>query len=275
MHNTFETSLPVELMREIIEIAVLSDASTGPNLALVSKLVHHWVIPILYGYVSLDKRETIMYFIRSVEAAQCGPNDPSIHVTHLSIHRYAMSHCDWTLSMCRDVQQLLVCPPSLSAFDDDDTAVEGIPLWPSPWHIMVLNTPIQWLSPRRMLFDKTTHLYIDSIDTPSHVELCTRMPLSHICFGFSADSDAVNALQDATELLLDIPSMKIVLVHAFMSGAPFDDFHGDPWKLLAQIADGRLFVAPGMSRDQLIDLFDSGQTVWDNVEDWADWRQTV
>ncbi|KAF8501229.1 hypothetical protein BU17DRAFT_102280 [Hysterangium stoloniferum] len=274
MRSMFTTSLPVELIREIVEIAVLSDTSTGPGLALVSKLVHHWVIPILYEYVSLDKRETIISFIQGVEAAQCGPNDPSKYITHLSIHRYAMTHCDWTLSICRDVQHLLICPLFRSPFDADDPAVDEISLWPQPRHIMVLNAPSQWLNPRRILFENTTHLYIDNIYSPSHLELCSTMPLSHICFGFWTDSDTTDALLEAIELLLAMPSMKIVLVHSLMSGAPYE-FHGESWKLLAQITDNRLRVATGMSRDELIDLFESGQTVWDNIEGCADWRQAV
>ncbi|KAF8588250.1 hypothetical protein K439DRAFT_672409 [Ramaria rubella] len=121
--------LPIELVREMIELATLSDRPTAFSLSLVSKVVNSWVTPLIYGTVTLESRETILSFIQGLETAQCAAVDHANRVQSLALHRYAMRQCDWTLSLCRNVKRLLLWP---SHFHPVDDTFEGVSLWPQP-----------------------------------------------------------------------------------------------------------------------------------------------
>lgn len=268
-------NLPLELVREIVEIAVLSDYSTGPALALTCTYINRWITPLLYESVNLNK-DNITSFIQGVEAAQCGTVDTGAYVKELCIHRNAMKHCDWTLSLCKSVSQLLLCPP-YEYYTEEEEIVDAS-LWPNPWHIIILVVPPLWIRPRLALFTRATHLYLDDVSDPSTLSLCAKMPLTHICFSVWADAVMASdftLVVNAVEFLLKLPGMQCVVIHALVHGAPIDDFFGGIWCLLADITDERFIVAPGMTRDVLIELFEEGQTVWDDVEEWKEWRQKV
>lgn len=117
---------------------------------------------------------------------------------------------------------------------------------------------------------------MDEVLCPQVLVLCLKMQaLTHICFRIYGDDDSPEIALRSTKLLLEKPLMKLVLVHAFISGVPIEDFYGGIWVSLAQIPDERLFVMPGLFRDQLFDLFVSGETVWDSMEECKDWRREV
>ncbi|GJJ08172.1 hypothetical protein Clacol_002380 [Clathrus columnatus] len=265
-------NVPLEILREIVEITFFLDYTAGPALALTCKSINQWITPLLYASVSLDKTNVLL-FIRGIESAQCGALDTGAFVKQLCIHRNATQHCDWTLSLCKSVAHLLVCPP-IRDYDMDEEITDAS-LWPTPWHIMVLSALPSWILPRLALFTHTTHLYLDNVLGPSMLLLCAKMPLTHICFNVWADMVLTpddSFLLEAVHFLLELPTMQCLLIHAFYE-APLADFFGGIWSSLADIADERFIVAPGMSRDELIEFFEEGQTVWDNITDWKAWRQ--
>ena len=269
---SFYPPLPVELIREVIEHVALTDKSSASSLALVSRNFYNWTMPLMYHTVTLDTRETILSFIHCIEAAQCVFVDNTKHIVSLAIHNRAMQYCDWTLSLCGNIRSLLLWPDRR----DQSSQSEGVALWSHPWHVVILSVPTMWLIQRVSLFTHTSHLYLDEALNPQILRLCLEMRmLTHICFGLYGDYDSPEMAVRGTKLLLEKPSMNLVLVHAFISGVPIWDFFGGIWASLAEIPDERLFVMPGLFPDQMFELFESGGTVWDSVEDWKDWRRAV
>jgi hypothetical protein len=268
-------SLPLELLIYIAELAATSDVSTAFDLCLVCKAFKTCVLPILYGSVSLPRKERIQRFITCIEAAQSNSSDPTRYTRRLCAHRNAMYHCDWTLSLLQNapLEHLLLCPRFEKLPEEDD--VEGTELWPQPWHIMVLHVSASWMKLRLDLFKHTTHLYLDNGSNPEVVELYTNMPLTHVGMGFWGDSDDPTELMAAVQSLLNMKSIMMVSIHALISGAPLVDFYGGVWRFFANNPDERLIVMPGLARDELIELFESGKTVWDCANDFRHWREIV
>lgn len=275
--------MPVELVRDMVEFAALADMPTALSLALVSKVVNKWITPILYHTVVLGRREFARAFNQGIEAAQddCHLGQPQCrestrekfrHISTLAIHGTAMAHYDWTLTLCQDVQHLLLKP----GYYRIALADKNVSLWPRPSHVVLLTFPPSWFAEILDCLVYTTHLYLDLDVYPEFVEKCACLPLTHICIALWADGGEEEIFVRASvELLLAMPSMKIVLIHAFISGSPIEDFFGGVWLGLADIVDERLIVAPGLRDDDLLGLFKSGGTVWDTVEEWKDWRQLV
>jgi len=128
---------------------------------------------------------------------------------------------------------------------------------------------------RIALFAQTTHLYLDDGSGPEVVNLCTNLPLKHIGIGVWSDSDDPEHLLAAISSYLSMRTIEIVSIHAFFNGYPIHYFHGGIWRRLADNTDKRLIVMPGLTQDQLIEVFESGKTVWERVDDFRNWRKTV
>lgn len=264
---------PVEIIRQIVETAVVADYTSGPALALTCRSFNKWATPLLYESVTLDK-DNVRPFIRGVEAAQCGTIDTGAYVKRLCIHRSAMQHSDWTLSLCKSISHLLLSPSLRELSEEHDhEKVPDVPLWPKPTHISILFVPKAWFLPRLPLFSHVTHLYIDDVLEAEVLSVCSVLPLTHICFNIWSDPPDVGLIMNSVQFLLQSETMQCVLIHALAHGEPIDDFFGGIWSWLASIPDERLTVAPGMTRDHLIECFEEGQTVWDNIDEWKDWRQ--
>jgi hypothetical protein len=271
----FYPPLPVELIREVIEHIVLTDKSSAPSLALVSKSFYNWVTPLMYHTVTLDTRERMLFFINGIEVAQCASVDNTRRIVSLAIHYKAMQRCDWTLSLCGNVQSLLLWWHPITC-DESSQALEGAALWPHPWHVVILVADPVWLTQRISLFTHTTHLDLRYVLDPQILQLCLQMPaLTHICFGVDGDRDHPEDVVRGTKFLLDMPSIKLVLILAVIFGEPIGDFFGGVWASLAEIPDGRLFVQPGLYIDSQFERFEAGETAWDSVEEWKDWRQVA
>jgi len=58
---------PVEILREIFELAALSDNKSALNLSLTSKWVKAWTYPLLYHTVSLSTPRAVRCFLTSSE----------------------------------------------------------------------------------------------------------------------------------------------------------------------------------------------------------------
>jgi hypothetical protein len=260
--------LPVELVREIMELAALRDTPIALALVLVSKAVHDWVTPIIYRTVVLNTREDAFAFSA---AHQADRSSSTLRIFNLAISHSAMRHYDWCLSSCRNVQCLLLNPE----INKIESAEIGVSFWPRPWHIVLLGVDAKWFNESLELFSHTTHLYLDEGLYPSFIKSCVSLPLTHICVMFWEDQEDEAAVRPSVELLLSMPSMKMVLVHASVSGYPIEDFFGGVWAELSDIADERLFVAAGMNKDDLIEMFESERTVWDAAEELKDWRHKV
>ncbi|KAF8523200.1 hypothetical protein JB92DRAFT_1615781 [Gautieria morchelliformis] len=271
----FHPPLPVELIREVIEHVALTDKSSTPSLALVSRNFYTWVTPLMYHTVTLDTRERMLFFIDGIEVAQCASVDNTRYIVSLAIHSKAMQRCDWILSLCGNVQSLLLWP-RCDQSELSWQAPEGAALWSHPWHVVILVVYPMWLAQRILLFTHTTHLYLDEALDPQTLQLCLQMPaLTHICFGVYGDHDHPEVVVRGTKFLLDMPSIEQVLIHAFISGVPIGDFFGLVWASLAEIPDRRLFVKPGLYREDFFERFEAGETVWDSVEEWEDWRRVA
>jgi len=267
-------TLPLELLLYIVELAAASDTSAALNLCLVSRTFKSFVTPILYASISLPTKECIRRFIKGVEAAQSNSVDPTRYTRRLCIHRNAMYHGDWTLSLLNNspLEHLLLCP----RFEElpKQEGAEGIELWPHPWHVMILHIPSSWMTHHIALFAQTTHLYLDDGAYPEMVNLCANLPLTHIGMGVW-DADDPEYLLAAIPSYLSMGTIEIVSIHAFVNDYPIHDFYGGIWRRLADNTDERLIVMPGLARDQLIEVFESGKTVWERVEDFRNWRETV
>ena len=60
------SNLPVELVRDILEHAAISDRATARNLTLVSSAVRHWTDPILYHTVVLSSARSLRAFVAAL-----------------------------------------------------------------------------------------------------------------------------------------------------------------------------------------------------------------
>lgn len=60
------SNLPVELVRDILEHAALSDRATARHLTLVSSAVRHWADPILYNTVVLSSTRALRAFLAAI-----------------------------------------------------------------------------------------------------------------------------------------------------------------------------------------------------------------
>jgi hypothetical protein len=60
--------LPVEILREIFELATLTDNKSAVNLSLTSKWVKQWTYPLMYHTVTLSTPRAVRTFLSSPEA---------------------------------------------------------------------------------------------------------------------------------------------------------------------------------------------------------------
>ncbi|KAF8635327.1 hypothetical protein AX15_000448 [Amanita polypyramis BW_CC] len=62
--------LPLDVLRLIFEYTVLHDRRTGVALSTLSKMAKRWVEPVLYSVVSLQRPNTKLLFLRTVETSK-------------------------------------------------------------------------------------------------------------------------------------------------------------------------------------------------------------
>lgn len=67
MAQRLSTTLPVELVREIFEIAARSDQAEALRLSLIFKLGKDWLVPVLYDAVILESSRSLRAFQRTAE----------------------------------------------------------------------------------------------------------------------------------------------------------------------------------------------------------------
>ncbi|TFK90587.1 hypothetical protein K466DRAFT_583622 [Polyporus arcularius HHB13444] len=108
------SNLPVELVRDILEHAALSDHATARNLTLVSSAVRHWTDPILYNTVVLSSARSLRAFLAAIA------NKPSdfvrTRVHNLGIFTVGpVQSIDRVLTACAGVRSL-ACGFSLPSY---------------------------------------------------------------------------------------------------------------------------------------------------------------
>ncbi|OBZ67099.1 hypothetical protein A0H81_12835 [Grifola frondosa] len=106
--------LPTDLIRDIFELAALSDVPTARALTLVSSPVRHWTVPILYHTVILCSSRALRAFLSAISSK---PADfPRTRIKHLGIFALGpVQSIDRVLRACAGVCSL-ACGFSLPGY---------------------------------------------------------------------------------------------------------------------------------------------------------------
>ncbi|KAF8514956.1 hypothetical protein BU17DRAFT_94042 [Hysterangium stoloniferum] len=248
--------LPVEILRIIIETAA-RDNSTAAILAVVCRTFNQWTTPILYNTISITP-----FTIGNLYHACNGLKLSYTRNLFLSIAwepkpRHVLEKM---LQSCRNVSRLLLLAVHAPPFN--------VPM--RPYQISIINIELSTLNWQQSnIFEHATHIFVE--------------------YGFRIEIEHWQALKALTHLgisgggwhpinvqcmalihdLLSLPSIKILLVCCFTARQRGDE----DWDELAKISDKRLFVRPAILDH--IALFGAGRSVWDDVDEFRDWRTSV
>ncbi|KAF8576909.1 hypothetical protein K439DRAFT_1622497 [Ramaria rubella] len=275
-------NLPIEIIREILEIVAWKNKSTATTLVRVSKLVRVWVTPILYNSVEIrtvDEAETFIGTIRTSDAI------PGNYVRCLIIMAYLHSpHIgdDWTakaiiLAACPNIEVLVIKSLTLGT-----NVPQLLPanVCPGPREMVTLppQNPSWRVSFRYALFRNLTHLFM-SVNVWSGKEFIEFPCLSHLGFAV-LDTHSQTRFQLSPTLVSDmlssLPSLKILLLCAYARTTRPTLPIGEEWRRLSEIRDERLLAAPGVEEAAWVELVKQGKSLWDDAEmKYKDWRNCV
>jgi hypothetical protein len=264
--------LPVELVRCLLEVTAQEDKPTSLALAHVSRTVQQWIRPIIYHTVVLVSENQIHFFRRTLQ----GPNTIlGAIVRRLFIKDEVNYHDRGAIAeVIRDCTQLeyLVTDVDLS----DSNAMDIISSSSvAPWHAMLTDTESSLRVPPLgyALLRNVTHLYVDLL---KDIEPFQFLPhLTHLGLGCWGDKEMPDYIPRITSLL-SLPSIVVILLHAFNDGKPTCRLIGATWRNLSQMEDQRLFAGPGLREDDNIALVRTGGTIWDDADvKYKHWRRRV
>ncbi|KAF8514958.1 hypothetical protein BU17DRAFT_94044 [Hysterangium stoloniferum] len=248
--------LPVEILRIIIETAA-RDNRTAVILAIVCRTFNQWTTPILYNTISITP-----FTILNLYHASNG--------LKLSYTRNLFFDIAWEptphnglvnmLQSCRNVSRLLL----LIVHDPPFNA----PM--RPYQISIMNIQLCTLNWQQSnIFEHATHIFVEHGFRIKIEHWRALRALTHL--GISGggwhpiDVRCIALVHD----LLSLPSIKILLVCCF----PARQCGGKEWVELAKTSDKRLFVRPAILDH--IALFRAGRSIWDDVDEFRDWRTSV
>ncbi len=112
--------VPIDILRQIFELASASSAATGLSLTLVSAHVRHWTLPIIYRNVVLSSSRAVTLFLETITSSAAPGLAPAVplcsRVKSLGIFALGpLPTIEKIISMCGNVESL-ACGFSLHAY---------------------------------------------------------------------------------------------------------------------------------------------------------------
>ncbi|KAK0454676.1 hypothetical protein EV421DRAFT_1729829 [Armillaria borealis] len=112
--------VPIDILRQIFELASTSSAATGLSLTLVSTHVRHWTLPIIYGNVVLSSSRAVTLFLETIASSGAPSLAPVVplcsRVKNLGVFALGpLPTIEKIISMCGNVESL-ACGFSLHAY---------------------------------------------------------------------------------------------------------------------------------------------------------------
>lgn len=212
--------LPIDILRDILELASLSDLKTALNLTLVSAFTRQWTIPLIYHTVILSSSRSVARFLSAVTSVPIQTLIPAIplhqRVKNLAILALGpIPSIQSLISHCTSLQSL-ACGFPLEIYSRQSprsllTAVQR----PPQQHFLGLSCrddlPIARIS------SKTTHLHIQ---LPSKVpeslrNLTHQLPeLTHLAISMSTAAFAYTnrVILPTLSAILSTDQLKVILI---------------------------------------------------------------
>jgi hypothetical protein len=215
------SSFPVEVVRLIFEFSATESDRTASSLVRVSKLVHGWVLPILYETIVIERPEVFLHIVTIIPSG----NHPHLAVLVRNVcislparfddNLYQATVFPWDvdkfLRACRNIQNLYI----------NDTYTRFRYPMDCHRHLRHLHCGSwdSWLNHDFLSFDSLTHLRVDlaynSGIGPSWVPLLppsTRLPnLTHLAIGTDR-RNAASELRNASNFLRRVLARKGVVM---------------------------------------------------------------
>lgn len=275
------TPLPVELRRNIMEIAAEESVSTARALTLVCSYAHAWIVPILFQTISMTEASLTMgielesrrtsELLSHVRTAFFGSRrrDPMIFIPLiLRCPRLEQIYFHQGVWRLHEPEQIDVATPEV--------------FLPRPWQLVLeWDSDIDeyiydWLS--ESVFQNLTHVYINVCDNDSRTDIFDNHALldalpSVTHFGCGTyDLYAADPLVEQTQDTLQMyPSLQV-----FLLVFPITlDLSEEPenWQLLVDIADERLLVADASEIGELCMLLQPDKNLWGRAKErFGGWR---
>ncbi|KAK0195712.1 hypothetical protein F5146DRAFT_301410 [Armillaria mellea] len=112
--------VPIDILRQIFELASASSVATALSLTLVSTHVRHWTLPIIYRNVVLSSSRTVTLFLETISSSATPSLAPvvplSSRVKNLGIFALGpLPSIEKIISMCDNVKSL-ACGFSLHTY---------------------------------------------------------------------------------------------------------------------------------------------------------------
>ncbi|PBK81950.1 hypothetical protein ARMGADRAFT_765833 [Armillaria gallica] len=272
--------VPIDILRQIFELASASSAATGMSLTLVSTHVRHWTLPITYRNVVLSSSRTVTLFLETITSSAAPGLAPVVplcsRVKSLGIFALGpLPTIEKIISMCGNVESL-ACGFSLHAYLHSHhqtllshVACEKHFLGPScrdgiPFHLISPKTThvhVQ-LSLEDFHFIAEIHNYVSAI-----THLAVSIPLNSERSVEIIDS-AISALLNSSDV-----SLEVLLIQVMGSrGSEIAEDINARNKARIQLAGGRdgfrllAIRAPASVVQQWGESVTSSVGLWENAE---------
>ncbi|TFK54439.1 hypothetical protein OE88DRAFT_1655102 [Heliocybe sulcata] len=225
---------PVEILRDIFELAAEDDRRSALALQLVSSWVRQWSDPIIYHTVVLETNTALQSFLSAISRKSTEFIESS--VKHLGIFAMGpIQHIDKVISACSGVKSL-ACGFPLPGYARIGGAKTVKSIEPREQHLLGLSCRDGW--DPSLIGASVTHLRIhitgNTLDPEHFKRLRQLKSLSHLAIVYRRGASNATAVVADMRSLRDALGLELVLIQVAGSGNPA---HEDEVKELNRLAE--------------------------------------